>query len=87
MHALDLGRGLEIGQLGLDEGVADRDGTGADPQLVGELGVDPLAVLDELVVAVLEAGPGDEGRTLARAGPAPSRAGSRRRSRRASTTL
>ena len=41
-------------------------GTGADPQLMGELGIDPLAVLDELIVAVLEAGAGDEGGTLAR---------------------
>ena len=65
MHALDLGRGREIGELGLDERVADRDRTAADAQLVGELGVDPLAVLDELVVAVLEARAGDEGRTLA----------------------
>ena len=43
------------------------DRPAADAELVGELGVDPLAVLDELVVAVLEAGPGDEGRALAAA--------------------
>ena len=32
---------------------------------MGELAVDPFAVLDELVVAVLEAGPGHEHAALA----------------------
>ncbi len=64
MHALGSG-GPRVGELRPDERLADRDRAVADPELVGELGVDPLAVLDELVVAVLEARAGDQRRALA----------------------
>ena len=71
MEALDLGRRVEVRELRLHERGPDRDRPGADPQLVRELGVDALAVLDELVVAVLEARSRDERRPLAgeRLGP------------------
>ena len=64
MHPLGDGPS-EIRLLCLDERLPDRHRAVADPELMGELGVDAFAVLDELVIAVLETGPGDERRPLA----------------------
>ena len=81
-----VGRRREVVELRLDERLADRDGTRADPKLAREVAVEPLAVLEEVGVAVLVAGAGDERRPLAARTPAPSRAagtrsGARRRRR------
>ncbi len=52
---------LEVGQLGRQQGVADPHRARPVAELLGELVVDPLAVLDEVGVTVLVAGAQDRG--------------------------
>ena len=60
MHALDVRGGRQIGKLRLHQSRADRYRPIAHAELMGEFAVDPFAVLDQLVVAVLEARPRDQ---------------------------
>ena len=67
----DVGRGLQVALLRTHERFADAHRPGSGAQLLREVPVDPLAVLEEVGVAVLVAGAGDERRLLPREGLRP----------------
>ena len=66
MDAADVRRGREVDALGARQRFTDGDvGPGfAGAQLLREVAIQPLAVLEEVRVAVLVAGTGDEDRSL-----------------------
>ena len=64
MQTSNVGCLFEVGLLRSRQGLADRHRTGAVTELLGETAVDALAVFEEVGVAVLVAGAGDEGRLL-----------------------
>ena len=54
----------QVRLLGGDQRLPHRDRTAAGPQLLAELQVEALSILDEIGIAVLVAGPADQGRVL-----------------------
>ena len=71
VDAADVGRGRQVVELGLDQRLADRNRARTGAQLPREVGVQPLAVFEEVGVAVLVAGAGDQRRLLLREGLRP----------------